>query len=89
MTALVMTLFGLAPRATAAAWGVLVLFIALGEFGVLWNAPAWLMSLSPFQHTPHLPVGSSWTLPLVALIVAAAVLGAAGFSGWRNRDVPA
>jgi ABC-2 type transport system permease protein len=89
MTALVVTFFGLAPRATAGAWGVLVLFIALGEFGVLWNAPAWLMDLSPFQHTPHLPFASGWALPLLVLTAAAAALAAAGFSGWRNRDVPA
>jgi ABC-2 type transport system permease protein len=89
MTALVVSLFGLAPRATAAAWGALVLFIALGEFGVLWNAPAWLMDLSPFQHTPHLPVTSSWTVPLLALAVVAGILLAMGFSSWRNRDIPA
>jgi ABC-2 type transport system permease protein len=89
MTGLVVALFGWLPRATGAAWAVLVLFIALGEFGVLWGAPGWLMDLSPFQHTPHLPVTSAWTLPLLALAVAAAVLGAAGFSGWRTRDMPA
>jgi ABC-2 type transport system permease protein len=89
MTALVVTLFGVAPRATTAAWGALVLFIALGEFGVLWNAPAWLMDLSPFQHTPHLPVAASWTVPLLALTAAAAALSAVGFSRWRNRDLPA
>jgi ABC-2 type transport system permease protein len=89
MTALVVLLFGLAPRAAPAAWGVLALFIALGEFGVLWNAPAWLMDLSPFQHTPHLPVAASWTVPLLALTAAAAALSAVGFSRWRNRDLPA
>jgi ABC-2 type transport system permease protein len=88
MTGLAVALFGLAPRATTAAWAVLVLFIALGEFGVLWNAPAWLMDLSPFQHTPHLPVGSNWSLPLLSLVAVAAALGTAGFNGWRNRDVP-
>jgi ABC-2 type transport system permease protein len=89
ITSLVVTLFGWAPRATVAAWGVLVTFILLGEFGVLWNTPEWLMNLSPFQHTPHLPVASGWTLPLLALTATAAVLGAAGFVGWRRRDIPA
>lgn len=89
MTSLVMALFGWAPRATVAAWGVLVAFIALGEFGELWNAPGWLMDLSPFQHTPHLPVTGGWALPLAALIVGAAMLGAVGFLGWHRRDVPA
>jgi hypothetical protein len=48
----------LGPRLTAAVCGLLAVFIALGEFGVVCNAPQWLMDLSPFQHTPLLPVGS-------------------------------
>ena len=86
LTGLVMALFGWAPRATAAAWGALVVFITLGEFGELWNAPRWLMDLSPFQHTPHLPVAAGWVLPLALLAVVAAGLAAAGFAGWRVRD---
>jgi ABC-2 type transport system permease protein len=89
MTSVVLVLFGWAPRATSGAWGLLVLFIVLGEFGVLWNTPDWLMNLSPFQHTPHLPATSGWVLPLIALTAAAAALAAAGFTGWRDRDVPA
>ncbi|HVN13632.1 MAG TPA: ABC transporter permease [Kineosporiaceae bacterium] len=89
MTGLVVTLFGWAPRATPAAWGVFAVFLTLGEFGVLWNAPAWLMDLSPFQHTPRLPVTSGWALPLSALTLVAATLVAAGLAGWRERDVPA
>jgi ABC-2 type transport system permease protein len=89
MTSVVVVLFGWAPRAVAASWGVLAVLIALGEFGVLWNVPAWLMDLSPFQHTPRLPATSGWALPLAALTVVAAALRAAGFAGWRERDVPA
>ncbi len=89
ITSVVVLLFGWAPRATAAAWGLLAAFIALGEFGVLWNAPAWLMDLSPFQHTPRLPVTSSWVLPAAGLTLVAAALLTAGFARWRTRDVPA
>ena len=88
MTSLVVALFGWAPRVTASAWIVLVAAVALGEFGLLWNAPAWLMDLSPLQHTPRLPVAGGWVLPLVALTLVAAALGAAGLAGWRKRDVP-
>jgi ABC-2 type transport system permease protein len=89
LTSLVAALFGWAPRLTPGAWGVLVLFIALGEFGVLWNAPSWLMDLSPFEHTPHLPADWGWALPLAALTVTAAALSGVGLSKWRQRDVPA
>ena len=89
ITSAVLAVFGWAPRLTAAVWGLLAAFVALGEFGVLWNAPQWLMDLSPFQHTPLLPVGSDAIVPLVALTAAAGVLAAAGYLGWRRRDLTA
>ena len=27
----------------------------MGEFGVLWDIPAWLRNLSPFAHSPVVP----------------------------------
>ena len=66
---------------------LLFAFTALGEFGPLWNAPQWLMGLSPFQHSPLLPVGSSANTSLVALTTTAAVLAAVGYLGWRRRDL--
>ncbi len=58
LTSVALAVFGWAPRLTGAVWGLLLAFVALGEFGVLWNAPNWLMDLSPFRHSPLLPVGS-------------------------------
>jgi len=89
ITSVVLTVFGWAPRLTAAVWGLLAVFIALGEFGVLWNAPQWLMDLSPFQHTPLLPVGSDGIGALAALTATAAALAALGYLGWRRRDLTA
>ncbi len=87
VTSVLLAVFGWAPRLTAAVWGLLFAFIALGEFGPLWNAPQWLMGLSPFQHSPLLPVGSSAITSLVALTTTAAVLAAVGYLGWRRRDL--
>ncbi|MDD1475938.1 ABC transporter permease [Arthrobacter sp. H16F315] len=89
VTSLALAVFGWAPRLTGAAWGLLLAFVALGEFGVLWNAPNWLMDLSPFRHSPLLPVGSGDGAALGVLTVAAAVLAAFGFAGWRRRDLAA
>jgi len=63
ITSVALTVFGWALRLTAAVWGLLAVFIALGEFGVLWNAPQWLMDLSPFQHTPLLPSARTESAP--------------------------
>lgn len=89
VTSFVLAVFGWAPRFTAAAWGLLLGFVALGEFGVLWNAPQWLMDLSPFRHSPLLPVGSGSVSELAGLTVVAALISAAGYIGWRRRDLAA
>lgn len=87
VAALVLAVFGWIPRATTAVWGVLVAFVALGEFGVLWGAPEWLMNLSPFQHSPRLLPDSEVLAPLASLTVMAALLLAFGYIGWRRRDL--
>lgn len=89
LAAAVLAVFGWAPRLTGAVWGLLLAFVALGEFGVLWNAPEWLMDLSPFRHSPLLPVDSSAVGPLLGLTAAAAALAALGYAGWRHRDLAA
>ncbi|MCB5272779.1 hypothetical protein BJG92_00282 [Arthrobacter sp. SO5] len=89
ITSTVLAVFGWAPRLTAAAWGLLLGFVALGEFGVLWNAPQWLMDLSPFRHSPLLPVGSGSVSELAGLTAVAALISAAGYLGWRRRDLAA
>jgi ABC-2 type transport system permease protein len=82
-----LAVFGWVPRLAPAVWGVLLAFVALGEFGVLWNAPGWVMELSPFRHTPLLPVGPDAAPALAGLTVVAAGLAALGFLGWRRRDL--
>ncbi|SDP75579.1 ABC-2 type transport system permease protein [Arthrobacter sp. ok909] len=87
MTSVVLAVFGWAPRLTGTVWGLLLLFVALGEFGVLWNAPEWVMELSPFRHSPLLPLDSGSVWPVLGLTVTAAALAALGYAGWRRRDL--
>ncbi len=89
LTGMALAVFGWAPRLAGAVWGVLLAFVALGEFGVLWNAPDWVMELSPFRHSPLLPVGSGAVPALAALTAVAAGLAALGYLGWRRRDLAA
>jgi ABC-2 type transport system permease protein len=87
MVAIVLLLFGWVPLAVPAAWGVLVAFIVLGEFGALWQLPQPVLDLSPFAHSPTLPGGSVEIEQLVMLIGVAVVVGAVGLLGWRRRDL--
>ncbi|NYD52370.1 ABC-2 type transport system permease protein [Actinomadura luteofluorescens] len=87
VAAAAMLLFGALPRATSAAWGVLAVFLLLGQVGPLLGLPQAVMDLSPFTHTPKLPGAGADPLPLLALTAVAAVLAAAGLAAFRRRDV--
>lgn len=87
LVGIAVALFGWAPRAAPAAWGFLVAFIVLGEFGILLGFPGWLLDLSPFSHAPMLPGGHVDPVPLVALTVVTIALVGAGMYRWRKRDL--
>ena len=61
-------LFGLVPRFTPVAWGVLVGFIALYLLGSLSGSPQWLLDLEPFAHTPRVGDGTFTATPLLWLL---------------------
>ena len=61
--AVAVLLVGLVPRLTGLAWGVLIGFLVLGEFGVIMGLPSWLTSVSPFDHLSQLPEAASRWLP--------------------------
>jgi ABC-2 type transport system permease protein len=87
--ALTVLLFGLLPRWSALAWGLLTLFVLLGEFGALLSLPQWALGLSPFDHLGSLPGGEANAAGLVWLTALAALVGAVGFTAFRRRDLAA
>lgn len=82
-----LALFGLAPRATAAAWGVVAAFLLLGQLGPLLELDQWAMDLSPFTHVPKLPGADLTATPILWLVAVTAALTAAGLYGFRHRDL--
>lgn len=81
------TLFGVLPRFTTAAWGVLVAYLLIGQLGQVLQLDQWVLNLSPFTHVPQMPGGElTWT-PLLVLAAVAAALIALGFAGIRRRDI--
>jgi ABC-2 type transport system permease protein len=78
--------FGLVPRMTYLAWAAVGLFFVIGFFGQLFDLPAWLMDVSPYQHVPQMPVAGFSPGSALALLAVAVVLAAVGVSGFRRRD---
>jgi ABC-2 type transport system permease protein len=87
LVAVTVALFGLLPRYTPVAWGVLVAFIALFLLGTLADAPQWLLDLEPFTHIPHVGTGQFSATPLWWLLGIDAALIAVGATAFCRRDV--
>jgi polyether ionophore transport system permease protein len=86
LSAVTIALFGIAPRFTPLAWGVLVGFIAVYLIGSLAGFPQWLLDLEPFGHIPR--VGSGFTaVPLVCLLAIDTMLIVMGAKAFRRRDL--
>lgn len=85
-SAVTVALFGVAPRFTPVAWGVLIAFIALYLIGSLAGFPQWILDLEPFAHVPR--VGDSFSaVPLLWLLVLDAALIMLGVMAFRRRDL--
>ncbi|GAA1586336.1 exporter of polyketide antibiotics [Kribbella sancticallisti] len=87
VTALVVILFGLAPKLVTTGWVLFGAFLLLGQFGPVFDLPQRLMDVSPYAHTPRLPGGDFSATPVVALSAIAAVLVITGFTAFRRRDI--
>lgn len=85
--AITVALFGLLPRFTPVAWGVLVAFIAVFLLGSVADAPAWLLNLEPFTHIPRVESGSFSPVPLLWLLALDSALLTAGAIAFRHRDL--
>jgi ABC-2 type transport system permease protein len=87
--AVAVALFGIAPRSSPAAWGVLVGFIALYLIGSLSGFPQWVLDIEPFAHIPRVTGGDFTTTPLLWLLVVDLALISLGVAAFRRRDIQA
>ncbi|MGW3997235.1 ABC transporter permease [Amycolatopsis sp. NPDC004772] len=87
VVALAVTIFGLLPGFSAAAWAVGALALLLSLFGPIVNLPQVVLDVSPFQHPPKIPGQEFTATPLVWLVAVAVVALVAGLTGWKRRDV--
>ncbi len=87
LSAVTVAVFGLAPRFTPVAWGVLVAFVALYLIGSLAGFGQWALDLEPFAHVPRVGGGDFTAVPLLWLLGTDAALILLGFMAFRWRDV--
>lgn len=81
---------GLLPQwAGALSWLLLAAAILLGPLfgGTTLRLPQWAQDLSPFTHVPKVPATPLGVPPVLALLLAAAVLLGAGLVALRRRDL--
>ncbi|GAA4542478.1 ABC transporter permease [Amycolatopsis samaneae] len=87
VVALTVSLFGLLPKFSAAAWAVGGVALLISLLGPVVNLPQVVLDISPFQHPPKVPGQTFTVTPLLWLLAIAAVALGAGLAGWRRRDV--
>jgi len=85
--ALAVLLFGVLPRAAAAAWAVVAFAFIVGWLGGLLDLPQWGEDLSPFTHVPGVPAESVTATPLLVLSLLTVLGVALGWAGFRRRDI--
>ncbi|MEV6239521.1 ABC transporter permease [Lentzea sp. NPDC051838] len=78
-------LFGLFPQLTGVSWAVVSASLVLTLLGPALQLDQWVIDVSPFSHVPKYPDITFG--PLAWLTLVAAVLLAAGFAGFRRRDL--
>ena len=72
---------------SVAGWGLLGLFFVVGQLGGLLDLPGWVTGLSPYDHTPAMPVEPFQALPALTLTALAGVCVVAAWWRFRSRDI--
>ncbi|MFC7063734.1 ABC transporter permease [Halobacillus seohaensis] len=87
MIGITVLLFGFLPKLTNLIWlYVFYSFIVL-YLGGMFQFPEWVGKLSPFGYVPDAPIEEVTFMPMFLLSVLAVALIAAGFIGFKKRDI--
>jgi ABC-2 type transport system permease protein len=84
---LVALLYAVRSRWAVVGWGLLGLFLVLGQVGALLELPGWVTGLSPYEHVPKMPVERFRPLPSLVLTALAALCLVAAWWRFRSRDI--
>ncbi|MEU7765127.1 ABC transporter permease [Nocardia sp. NPDC049190] len=87
LTGITVALYGLAPRFTPVAWGVLSAMVVLYFVGSLDGLPQWMVDLVPYVHPPKVPGAQFRAQPVLWLLGIATLLIGVGVAAFRRRDL--
>lgn len=87
MVGLAVLFIGFRPDMTGLTWLYLGYSFFVVYMGEMLKLPDWMASLTPFGHVPKIPVEEVNVLKLAVLTLTASALTAAGFAGYKRRDV--
>ena len=82
-----LVLLTLRSRWAVAGWGLVAVFVTVGQLGESLRLPAWVVGLSPYAHVPKYPAEAFVWRPELAM---SALAGAAVLVAWlrfRSRDI--
>ncbi|AXF57511.1 ABC transporter permease [Salicibibacter kimchii] len=87
MIGIAVLLVGFIPKITSVVWFYIFYSFIVLYMGGLLDFPEWIANLSPFGHTPQLPVDEMAWMPMIVLTILAVGLIIAGFIGYQKRDI--
>lgn len=87
LAALTVLLVGWVPRRAALVWAAVGFCLVIGWFGGLLRPPRWVEQLSPFSHTPAVPVEAVGPAGPSVVALCVVLMVGAGVVGLRRRDV--
>ncbi|MEO6881577.1 MAG: hypothetical protein ABI181_11625 [Mycobacteriaceae bacterium] len=85
--ALVVTAYSVRRGLSAAGWGLLALFVTLGQVGEALRLPRWVVDVSPYAHAPRMPVEPFAIAPAATMTVLGVLVLGCGCTAFRRRDI--
>ena len=87
VVAIALALYAIRPSLAHVGWVVVVGALLLGPLSGMFDLPQWAADLSPFTHTPLVPVDPMRATPIVVLIGVAALFVTTGWAIFRRRQI--
>jgi ABC-2 type transport system permease protein len=86
--AFVIFIFGILPgQAVAVSWASFAVCYLIAQFGVVLKLPQKILDISPFAHTPAIPLEDIRYRPLITLSAFAVMMIILGLIAFRRRDI--